>query len=321
MDMSFSAAEESALRGLVGGSDGEIILRLDRDGLIAAASPNIRALGLDPCEMLIKPHVADLAERDHREAVNHYVSRTLSGIEPNDQIEFPLALASSAENAQSMPNDSRHWHALRIHPIAGPDSQSIVGGMGLLRSIERLRSLESELNLSSTTDPLTGLDNQQSFLARLERVVACESQSVVMLFEIDSFRALQLQYGRSAADEVLWAFARFLQTMTPEERCLARLQGERFGAVLADCSIEQARIWGEEVRSIFAGLTATQTARKPQVSINIGLAHCGGSADQSLQHAELALLLARAKGRSGGCVADHNAFSVAPELGVMTSSR
>ncbi|MEM8726836.1 MAG: GGDEF domain-containing protein, partial [Pseudomonadota bacterium] len=214
-----------------------------------------------------------------------------------------------------------HWHALRVRPIAGPDGQIIAGGMGLLRSIERLRSLENELNLSSTTDPLTGLDNQQSFLAQLERVAACESPSVVMLFEFDSFRALQLQYGRAAADEVLWAFARFLKTMTPEERLLARLQGERFGAVLADCSIEQARTWGEEVRSIFAGLAVTQSGRQPQVSINIGLAHCGGSADQSLQHAELALLLARSKGRSGGCVADHNPLRAAPNLGAMTSSR
>ncbi len=321
MDMSFSAAEESALRGLVGGSDGEIILRLDRDGLIEAATPNIRSLGLDPGEMLIKPHAADLAQRDHREAVSQYVSQSLSGIALNDQIEFPLALVSSEENGQSMSNDSRHWHALRVRPIAGADGQANAGGMGLLRSIERLRSLESELNLYSTTDPLTGLDNQKSLLARLERVVAAEPQCVVMLFEIESFRALQLQYGRSAADEVLWAFARFLETMTPEERYLARLQGERFGAVLADCSIEQARAWGEEVRSIFAGLAAAESGRQPQVSINIGLAQCSGSADQSLQHAELALLLARSKGRSGGCVADHNPLRAAPNLGARGTSR
>ncbi len=321
MEMSFSAAEESALQGLVGGCDGDIILRLNRDGLIEAASANIRSLGLDPGEMLIKPHVADLAERDHQETVSQYVSQALNAVDLADQIEFPVAQAGSAEIMPSTCGTMRQWHALRVQPVTDHRGSAIVGGLGLLRSIERLRKLESDLNLYSTTDPLTGLDNQQSFLARLERVACSGFQSVVMLFEIDSFRALQLQYGRSAADEVLWAFARFLQTMTPDDRHLARLQGERFGAVLADCSIEQARSWGEELRSTFAGLATAHANRQTQVSINIGLAHCGGSADQSLHHAELALLLARAKGRRGGCVADHNALGVAPHLGVMTSSR
>ena len=109
-------------------------------------------------------------------------------------------------------------------------------------------------------------------------------------------RAVFMQYGQRTADEIIWGFAKFLETMTGGEYDLAQFDGERFCVILSSLSRKLSRAWAEDVLETFANLTLTTSSRSPRLSASAGLATIEGSVDATLRQAELALVMARARG-------------------------
>lgn len=92
-------------------------------------------------------------------------------------------------------------------------------------------------------DPLTGLTNRQEFCASLRRHLARGGGQMVAVLAVDGMRALLLRYGQRTADEVLWGFAKFLETMALPRHEVAQLDGERFGVLLPELTSRHAREW------------------------------------------------------------------------------
>ena len=132
---------------------------------------------------------------------------------------------------------------------------------------------------------------------------------MVAIFAVDSMRALLLRYGQRTADEVLWGFAKFLETMALPGHELAQLDGERFAVLLPEMTSRGAREWAEDVVATFAGLAAPASGanrpKAPQLTASAGLARVECTVDWTLREAELGLVLARAGGGRQVAIAGH----------------
>lgn len=298
MKIGLSDVEGHVLHGLLEETSGDIVIRLDARGFIIHASAGIAELGLDVSAALLLPHITDLAQRDHAPFLAAHVERALNGCTKAGWAEFPVA--ACPERAVCQDRACREigcerWYALSLKPMCTPDGTPD-GAMCLMRSVQHLRSLEGELHARAVTDPLTGLANRQAFCASLRRHLARGGGQTVAVFAIDAMRALRLRYGQRTADEVLWGFAKFLETMALPGHEPAVLDGERFAVLLPDVTAQEAREWAEDVVRTFTGLATSACAKAPRLTASAGLARVECTVDWTLREAELGLVLARAGG-------------------------
>ncbi|MDR3449063.1 MAG: GGDEF domain-containing protein [Alphaproteobacteria bacterium] len=99
---------------------------------------------------------------------------------------------------------------------------------------ERIRQLES----LAVTDELTGLSNRRGFTHAFERELArarrdSGENGVLIMVDLDGFKAINDQYGHQAGDAYLCAVAKVLQDSVRSTDTVARLGGDEFGLVLA----------------------------------------------------------------------------------------
>jgi len=302
----WSDAEGRGLHGLLEEAAGDIVLKLDAKGFIVHASANAADLGFDPSELLLMPHICELADADHAPAVDELASRVLAGDSGNSSLEFPARLCGAQDTSPSADQCAYRghlrWYQLTLRPLHG-EGGSVLGAIGLMRSVQQVRTLESELHTRATTDPLTGLANRQAFASSLARCVDRVPDSLrggkpamLAVFAIDRMRAIFMQYGQDTLDEFLWGFARFLETMVRPGFVLGQLDAERFGVILPETSLREAQDWAEEALRTFAALALPSSARMPHVAASAGLAEVEHSVDRTLRQAELGLVIARAAG-------------------------
>lgn len=306
MKIGLSDVEGHVLHGLLEETSGDIVIRLDRQGFIIHASANIAELGLDCSAALLLPHITDLAERDHAPFLGEHVAAALAGRGQTGWVEFPVIACPERDTCRE--TGCQRWYALSLKPMLD-EAGTPDGALCLMRSVQQLRSLEGELHARAITDPLTGLANRQAFCASLRRHLAHGGGQMIAVFAVDGMRALLMRYGQRTADEVVWGFAKFLETMaqtlTAPGHELAQLDGERFAVLLPEFTPRSAREWAQDVVTTFAGLAAPASAKAPQLTASAGLARVECTVDWTLREAELGLVLARAGGGGQVAVAGH----------------
>jgi GGDEF domain-containing protein len=293
MIVNLSAQESRALHDLLEQGSGDIVLRLDTKGFITQASENAASLGHDLASLLLMPHISDLAASEYKSTLAAYAQQVLYAEQCQGWLEFPILTRN--EEQDSAPAVLLRWFALNLRPVLD-EAGELQGAIGLLRSVERVRALEGELHARAVTDPLTGLANRHSLGASLRRHLANGGGQFVAVFAVDRMRAIFMQYGQRTADEIMWGFAKFLETMALPGHELAQIDNERFGVILTGVTRQEARTWAEEVLDTFSQLTIPASSRTPKLTASAGLARVECTVDWTLRQAELALVMARAGG-------------------------
>lgn len=285
MGADFTLREGCALFGILSDNPTDIIVKTDRDGFIVHATPAIARLGYRIRGMLFGPRLLDLVPPSHARPVAQALDHALRGGRLREWVEFP---ARDAHGAQ-------RWYAIRSRALVD-GSGEVYGALSILRDIADRRALEEELFAAALTDPLTGLTNRLAFASMLRHMVEQHMDGCLALFDIDYFRALNMDHGRRTGDRVLSLFAELLRTLMRQSDIISRIGSSRFAVLLpgaAPCEAEQAcrRITQalEEVRAAAGRDALTFTA-------SAGIARVGTSFDKAMDRAELALFLARTKG-------------------------
>jgi GGDEF domain-containing protein len=303
MKSGLSDVEGRVLHGLLEETSGDIVIRLDRHGFIIHASANIAELGLDLSAALLLPHITDLAERDHAAALGEHVSAVLAGRMQIGWVEFPVIACAERDTCRDP--QCQRWYALSLRPIG--DAAGVAdGALCLMRSVQQVRRLEGELHARAVTDPLTGLANRQAFCASLRCHLAKGGGQMISVLAVDGMHALLLRYGQRTADEVLWGFAKFLETMALPGHELAQLDSERFAVLLPAMTPRTAREWAEDVIATFSALAAPASAKAQQLTASAGLARAECTVDWTLREAELGLIIARAGGGRQVAIGGHH---------------
>lgn len=281
MEGGFSPAEYSALYRLVATSPTDLVIKTDRRGRIVHATMGSAALSLFALGNPAGRHLLELFHPSCAEAVREEHEAARAATDGNHWIEV---IAQGCDGAQ-------FWTELKLVGLA-------TGGvLGLIRSIAERRALEDRLFTASMTDPLTRLTNRGAFIAMLDYLVAEHTPGHLALFDLDHFRRLNLRHGHSGGDRVLVAFARLLRRLLRPDDILSRIGGGTFGVLLPDAGAREA---GDACARIVTAIGEMNAGAREadRITVSAGVAPFAASADASLRAAELALLSAKAQGRS-----------------------
>lgn len=273
------------MRQLVLQDDDEIVFKTDADGFIFEASPAISRLGFRLSEMLIGPHVRDLADAPFRPEVERAFAAALSGRNGARWSEFRSSGAAG----------NGRWFALRFS-TRRDSSGAICGALGVLRNVDQTKQLEERLFRAEMTDPLTGLTNRRAWLHMLGHLAASHLPSSLALVDIDHFKAINLHHGLAAGDRFLIDFADYLRAMAPAEASISRVGASRFGLLFAGWTVDRALGPCRELVQVLESLRCADWQGRFTITASVGLTAITGGVDQTVKDCEAALRLARAKG-------------------------
>jgi diguanylate cyclase (GGDEF)-like protein len=163
---------------------------------------------------------------------------------------------------------------------------------------QRLAALQERITYLeglSITDELTGLLNRRGFLADFERALAIARRGgphgVLMICDLDGFKAVNDRFGHNAGNATLRLFAQLLAGKIRRADTIGRLGGDEFGILLIGASLANARRKALSLTNLVAATSFVAEAAEVRVGASFGLASYTGeeSADAVMHRADLAM--------------------------------
>jgi diguanylate cyclase len=125
--------------------------------------------------------------------------------------------------------------------------ERVAAGRRYRRELARARRL-------ARTDDLTGLANRRGLLDALGEALGSGGPFVLLLADLDGFKAVNDTYGHHTGDQVLQQVAHRLTRAIGEDGLVARLGGDEFAVLTHHCDDtedhdHEGRRWAERVRA------------------------------------------------------------------------
>ena len=141
----------------------------------------------------------------------------------------------------------------------------------------RLARAHETTRLGSLRDPLTGVANHGHFQETLYREVTRHERSgerlVLLMVDLDDFKAVNDRYGHPAGDTVLKAVVARLLASVREMDTVARYGGEEFSIILPQTDATSGHRVAERLRAAVAGSPLPAGLPEPlPLTVSIGLA-------------------------------------------------
>jgi diguanylate cyclase (GGDEF)-like protein len=190
---------------------------------------------------------------------------------------------------------------------------AMIGGLAAL-VLRRARKAARELMASETRarylasrDPLTGLANRRAFNDHLVELNRRGRRHALMFLDLDGFKKVNDTFGHGVGDKLLCRTAERLQRVLPPDAFLARLGGDEFASTVP----QPGR--ADDVETLAARLIETvgephQFGGEPTtVGVSIGIAASeAGKYDEVVRHADMAMYVAKQRGRNRWQHFDHS---------------
>ncbi|MEM6711609.1 MAG: EAL domain-containing protein [Pseudomonadota bacterium] len=185
------------------------------------------------------------------------------------------------------------------------DSRGRLSGLiGTIQDITERKRTEKQLRNLAYYDPLTGLANRSLFSRELEKLIedirADGGSAALLLLDLDHFKEVNDTLGHAAGDELLRSVGRLLTPYVTESNFVARLGGDEFAIIVRNYpSIDELETIA---RGVVDKLRRVLKLRRGEVLIgtSVGVSlipQDGGSAEEALRNADLALYMAKDEGR------------------------
>jgi diguanylate cyclase (GGDEF)-like protein/PAS domain S-box-containing protein len=129
-----------------------------------------------------------------------------------------------------------HYMLLRVRPVVAAHGE-VTRCVGTLIDITDSKAAEERLLRNAVYDSLTGLANRQLFLDRVEAALSFAAadervRPIVLVVNIDKFKAVNDKVGLTAGDTLLLTLVRRIGQKLKAQDMLARLGGDQFGILL-----------------------------------------------------------------------------------------
>ncbi len=180
--------------------------------------------------------------------------------------------------------------------------------MGLFAENIKINEENHELRTNVFMDPLTGLKNRRAYnkeaSAELERCKRANGMFVMMVIDIDHFKAVNDQFGHDVGDKLLIRVAETLIDHTRRYDTVFRIGGEEFVVMLADFDPQAIEAAAERFRNSIESLEFSANGQTLQVTVSIGVACCAAMSrelDEIFREADQALYDAKSEGRNRCC--------------------
>ncbi len=280
------AGFESAMLALPDGHGGLYVHHAE--GSFAVALGALDAAELDRIAAWVDMGTSSYTAGDSggRGFEGHEVLRTAGA---NAVIVLPLLCAGERHGLLLVADRSNHRidteKAELLELLAGQAAGSL-----------RMAAAVSELRERAARDPLTGLGHHATFYAEVPaaRADAPEGRRcVVLLADVDGFKAINDTRGHAAGDDVLRSVAGVLRAVSPPQGRAYRIGGDEF-AILFECSAE-AEAWrvGWDLQA------QTRSRLGTTLSIGLAIANPAESDEQLVGRADAALYEVKRRGRDG----------------------
>lgn len=205
-------------------------------------------------------------------------------------------------------NGDEYWLDLSILPLK--DSKGIVTHfVAIERDITEQKNIETNLEVLSRTDSLTGLLNRRAFDEFLENELSRfkrngEIYSLLML-DIDHFKSINDQYGHATGDDAIQLITQACQSNLRLHDQMARLGGEEFCVLLPYTDKKIATKIANKIREIVANtLISTSSTEDVTLTISIGVSEVSNkdiNYTDALKRADDNLYKAKNMGRNCVC--------------------
>ena len=187
---------------------------------------------------------------------------------------------------------------------------------GIVMDVSALKEMESALIKAAQEDRLTGLANRTVFMQHLEAALARvrggqQSACAVLFFDFDRFKVVNDTLGHEAGDELLRQIARRLDaalrvgdTYTAEAGAslISRFGGDEFLILINDlrAAADAVRVAERLLNALAPGYSIFGHEVHSMASVGIVTGdQCGGSAEEVVRNADVAMYEAKRAGR--GC--------------------
>ncbi len=197
--------------------------------------------------------------------------------------------------------------AVAVVLFLGGITRSALRGQARFLEASRLKhqaeQTAAEMELSSRVDPLTGLLNRRGLEHAVQQLTAADAPFIMMLIDLDGFKAINDTYGHKMGDDVLVKIARKIEESAPAAARIARIGGDEFAVLCSGTA--SFDVSGTATNIIARIATPEPGVASVQVGACIGI-YISRTPDLTgmLLCADTALYSAKRRGRNGSCLFD-----------------
>ncbi|KPV91851.1 putative diguanylate cyclase YcdT [Pseudoalteromonas sp. P1-30] len=165
---------------------------------------------------------------------------------------------------------------------------------GLFKTMRFVQSIHNRLAHELITDDLTQVHNRRYFYRHVK--TAPSTPYVILIIDIDHFKAINDEFGHDEGDLVLQQLATKYNSAFVNNAVFARLGGEEFGGYLPTGNISQAAEFCGQLIDIAHNIKVKQV-KQLTVSIGMALQSANEPPDKVMKRADMALYVAKNNGR------------------------
>jgi diguanylate cyclase (GGDEF)-like protein len=122
----------------------------------------------------------------------------------------------------------------------------------LVRQVETIELLRADLVELASRDTLTGLYNRRHLVEGFASMIAAAERTdeplAVALFDVDTFKSINDEYGHQAGDAVLVGLAQLMGEQAPVCALVARWGGEEFFVALPGADAAAGLVYADDLR-------------------------------------------------------------------------
>ena len=153
-------------------------------------------------------------------------------------------------------------------------------------------------------DAMTGVYNRRAYFEHVEALATrgegATPPFALIVFDIDSFKAINDTFGHQTGDEVIILAAQAAVASLRKHDKVFRMGGEEFACLLPDTDLHEAHSAAERIRTVFQQIAATLDGKTVGGTISLGVAASNGdiTPERLFIEADGALYAAKNSGRN-----------------------
>lgn len=268
----------------------DLVVIVDRDLTFRYVSPSVEAILGHKITELVGRSLFDIVHPQELVRVRAVL---------DDLLAHPAKVVTGEFLASGADGGLRHFEVTFNNLL---EDVSVKGIVINARDITERKVLEQELAHQAFHDSLTNLANRALFLDRVQHALArsdrADMPTSVLFLDVDDFKTINDSLGHLVGDQVLIELARRVRSCLRPEDTVARLGGDEFAILLEETGpIEAVAAASRILTTVSRDLSIQRHAIVIQASIGVAVSHAGGTAEELLRDADVAMYAAKGLGK------------------------
>ena len=281
---------EARFRSLVQHSS-DVIIVIRPNGQMRFVSPSAtRVLGYDPSE-LVGRLIGTVLHPEDTDRSTAFLAEAVRG----PGVTGPVELRFRQPDGSWLHTEILATNLLRDSTVRGVVLNT--------RDVSERKRLEEQLTHQAFHDPLTGLANRALFRDRVSHALALSHRQghpiTVLFLDLDDFKRINDSLGHAEGDRLLIAAGERFLCCARAVDSVARLGGDEFAILMEHVAGSDGRTELLDRLTTAMSHPFTLSGNQVQVTVSIGVATAGPgeTADDLLRNADVAMYVAKRRGK------------------------